>query len=110
MRPRMRSAKLAASAGDAARVAVSTVSRPCTISDPRNAGRRRRQEALLRYLDALGELEQFGRERRLAGIILPGGRAGEFAPLVDGGLVEIGDFCALLGIDLGDLRVVGHRL
>src|SRR5258708_10399262 len=37
-----------------------------------------------------GELDQLGRQRGLAGVVLPCGVAGDRAPLVDGRLIEVG--------------------
>src|SRR6476620_4048060 len=80
---------------------VSTGSRPCDIAPPFPASG---------TVHAFGELDQLRGERRARRIVLPCRIARDGAPLVDGGLVEVGDLGALLGIDLGDLLVVGHRL
>src|SRR5262245_49404810 len=61
-------------------------------------------------VNLFGELEQFGRQRRLARIVLPGGLARNGAPLVDHRLGQVADLGALLSIDLRNLLVVGHRL
>src|SRR5262245_45135177 len=84
----------------AAVCAVSTRSRPWAIADAPRSG----------DVDTLGELQQLGRQRRLLRVVLPRGVAGDRPPLVDGRLVEIEHLGALLGVDVGDLLVVGHRL
>src|SRR6478735_6032534 len=99
------SAAITRSAGasdtDAPSCPVSTGSRPCDIEAPFPPSGN---------VHAFGELDQLRGERRARRIVLPRRIARDSPPLVDGGLVEVGDLGALLGIDLGDLLVVGHRL
>src|SRR5438132_1390156 len=82
-------------------LSVSMTSRPCDmITSPTDS----------RDMHLLGKLDQLGGERRLPCVVLPGGRAGDRAPLLDDGIVEVVDRGALLGVDIGHLLVVGHRL
>src|SRR5262249_61317052 len=59
--------------------------------------------------DVGGELQEVGCGRGLGAIVLPGGIAGDVAPLADGRDVEREDFRARLLVDLGDLDVVVLR-
>src|ERR1700674_1711875 len=91
------------SVADATGTTVSTLSRPramAGLQTLRSSG----------DVDLLGELDQLAGQRRLLGIILPGGVARDGTPLVHGLFVEVVDRGALLLVDVGDLLIVGHRL